>query len=103
MGRGALVLYRNTPENAEVAGDAGIPFEPDELAPKMEQVLAMAGAERAAFQKRAMERVQARYSWDAVTDAYERLLMGLWSGSPDLPARLPASVDSTAAGAHPAR
>ena len=27
MGRGALVLYRNTPENAEVAGDAGIPFE----------------------------------------------------------------------------
>ena len=32
MGRGALVLYRNTPENAEVAGDAGIPFEPGELA-----------------------------------------------------------------------
>ena len=30
MGRGALVLYRNTPENAEVAGDAGIPFEPGE-------------------------------------------------------------------------
>ena len=29
MGRGALVLYRNTPENAEVAGGAGIPFEPD--------------------------------------------------------------------------
>jgi len=29
MGRGALVLYRDTPENAEVAGDAGIPFEPD--------------------------------------------------------------------------
>jgi hypothetical protein len=27
MGRGALVVYRNTPENAEVAGDAGIPFE----------------------------------------------------------------------------
>ncbi len=27
MGRGALVLYRNTPENAEVAGGAGIPFE----------------------------------------------------------------------------
>ena len=39
MGRGALVLYRNTPENAEVAGDAGIPFEPDELAAKLELVL----------------------------------------------------------------
>ncbi len=36
MGRGALVLYRNTPENAEVAGDAGIPFEPGDLAAKME-------------------------------------------------------------------
>ena len=35
MGRGALVLYRNTPENAEVAGDAGIPFEPAELAAKL--------------------------------------------------------------------
>jgi glycosyltransferase involved in cell wall biosynthesis len=32
MGRGALVLYRDTSENAEVAGDAGIPFEPAELA-----------------------------------------------------------------------
>ena len=28
MGRGALVLYRNTPENAEVAEGCGIPFEP---------------------------------------------------------------------------
>ena len=31
MGRGALVLYLNTPENAEVAGGAGIPFEAGEL------------------------------------------------------------------------
>ena len=35
MGRGALVLYRDTPENAEVAGEAGIPFEPAELAGKI--------------------------------------------------------------------
>ena len=41
MGRGALVLYRNTPENAEVAGDAGIPFDFAELAAKIELVLAM--------------------------------------------------------------
>ena len=27
MGRGALVLYRDTPENAEAAGDAGIRFQ----------------------------------------------------------------------------
>ena len=28
MGRGALTLYLDTPENAEVAGGAGLPFSP---------------------------------------------------------------------------
>lgn len=77
MGRGALVLYRNTPENAEVAGDAGIPFEADELAEKLRAVIAMSEAERDAFGKKAMDRVRERYSWDAVTDAYEKLLQGM--------------------------
>jgi glycosyltransferase involved in cell wall biosynthesis len=77
MGRGALVLYRNTPENAEVAGDAGIPFEPDELPAKLRFVLGMSEFERGALRRKAMERVRAHYSWDAVTDAYEKLLTGL--------------------------
>jgi glycosyltransferase involved in cell wall biosynthesis len=74
MGRGALVLYRNTVENAEVAGEAGIPFEPHELADKMRFALAMSEPEREALRGKAMERVRALYSWDAVTDAYENLL-----------------------------
>jgi glycosyltransferase involved in cell wall biosynthesis len=77
MGRGALVLYRNTPENAEAAGDAGIPFEPDTLVAKMRLTLEMNEAERERLRAKAMERVKSRYSWDAVTDAYERLLKGL--------------------------
>jgi glycosyltransferase involved in cell wall biosynthesis len=77
MGRGALVLYRNTAENAEVAGDAGIPFEAGELAKKLAEVAGMGEAERAAFGKRAMERVRERYSWDAVTDKYEGVLRGM--------------------------
>jgi glycosyltransferase involved in cell wall biosynthesis len=77
MGRGALVLYRDTPENAEVAGDAGIPFEPGQLAQKMRLALSLSQEERAGYRQRAMERVRTRYSWDAVTDAYERLLNGL--------------------------
>jgi glycosyltransferase involved in cell wall biosynthesis len=77
MGRGALVLYRNTPENAEVAGDAGIPFEPDELARKIEAALAMSEEERECLRRRAAERVAERYSWDAVTTAYEKLLQSL--------------------------
>jgi glycosyltransferase involved in cell wall biosynthesis len=77
MGRGALVLYRDTPENAEVAGDAGIPFEPDTLAARIRQVLSMSEEQRATLRTRAMERVRQRYSWDSVTDAYEKLMEGL--------------------------
>jgi glycosyltransferase involved in cell wall biosynthesis len=77
MGRGALVLYRHTPENAEVAGDAGIPFEPAELADKIRALLAMPEEQCEIFRRRALERVRERYSWDAVTDAYERLLARL--------------------------
>jgi glycosyltransferase involved in cell wall biosynthesis len=74
MGRGALVLYLNTPENSEVAGDAGIPFDSGDLKQKLDKVLGMSSDERAGWGRRAMERVAARYSWDAVTDRYEELL-----------------------------
>jgi glycosyltransferase involved in cell wall biosynthesis len=73
MGHGALVLYRNTPENAEVTGEAGIPFEPGELAAKMRRVLAMPEMERARLRAAAAARVRELYSWDAVTDQYEAL------------------------------
>ena len=77
MGRGRLVLYRNTPENAEVAGDAGIAFEPSELAAKLRLALDMSEPERAVLRAKALERVRERYSWDAVTDAYEAVLRHL--------------------------
>ncbi len=77
MGRGALVIYRNTPENAEVASDAGVPFEAGALEAKLRFVLAMSEAEREDLRRRAMERVRERYSWEAVTDAYERLFVRL--------------------------
>ena len=43
----------------------------------MRRVLAMPEAERDALRRRAMDRVRERYSWDAVTGAYETLLRGL--------------------------
>ena len=76
MGRGALVLYLDTKENAEVAGGAGIPFTGD-LPAKMEMALAMSDAERDEYRRKAEQRVRERYSWDAVCDAYEHLLRGL--------------------------
>ncbi len=79
MGRGALVIYRDTPENAEVAGGAGIPFQPDELLAKLRLVLEMSEDERDRLRRRASQRVRERYSWEAVTDAYEGLLSRLLS------------------------
>jgi glycosyltransferase involved in cell wall biosynthesis len=80
MGRGALVIYRNTPENAEVAGGAGIAFESHELEAKLKEALAMSEEERQRLRAAAMERVRERYSWDAVTDRYEELLRKLAGG-----------------------
>jgi glycosyltransferase involved in cell wall biosynthesis len=77
MGRGAVVLYLITPENEEVAGGAGIPFERGELVEKLQRVAAMTESERSEWSRRAMERVAERYSWDAVTEKYVDLLARL--------------------------
>ena len=77
MGRGALTLYLDTPENREVAGNAAIAFTHDNLAAKLREVLAMCESERETLSQRAAARIAERYSWRAVTDAYERLLREL--------------------------
>jgi glycosyltransferase involved in cell wall biosynthesis len=77
MGRGALTLYLDTPENHEVAGEAAVSFTHHNLAAKMADTLAMRKEDRAAIRRSAMTLVRERYSWDAVTDAYEALLGGL--------------------------
>jgi glycosyltransferase involved in cell wall biosynthesis len=77
MGRGALTLYLETPENTEVAGGAAIPFTHDTLGERLREVLAMSETERETWRARAMARVRERYSWDAVTTSYERLLLNL--------------------------
>lgn len=77
MGRGALTLYLDTIENREVAGGAGLAFTHENLADVMRQVLDMPEAERDEWRAKASARVRERYSWDAVTDAYEKLLTGL--------------------------
>lgn len=77
MGRGALVLYLDNPENAEVAEGAGIPFHHDNLAEVLERALQMPEAEQNRLRACAIQRVRSRYSWDAVTDAYEKLLTGI--------------------------
>lgn len=78
MGRGALVLYLRTPENEEVAGGAGLPFEDEGgLVRRLREVLSMTEDQREALRAAAVERVRTRYSWNAVTAAYEALLRRL--------------------------
>jgi glycosyltransferase involved in cell wall biosynthesis len=77
MGRGAMVLYLTNPENDEVAGEAGIPFEPDDLVTKLQTAVQLSGAERCRWGCAAQKRVQECYSWDAVTDVYERLFFDM--------------------------
>jgi glycosyltransferase involved in cell wall biosynthesis len=77
MGRGAVVLYLDTPENAEVAGGVGIAFTAETLAEKMEFVLRMSEGGRRELGERAMARVAELYSWDAVTARYEEVLGGM--------------------------
>jgi glycosyltransferase involved in cell wall biosynthesis len=72
MGRGALVLYLNTPESAEAAGDAAVPFTND-LPEKLQWAVTLPEQERSAWGCRAMSRVERFYSWNAVSDAYEDL------------------------------
>jgi glycosyltransferase involved in cell wall biosynthesis len=78
MGRGALVIYRSTPENAEVCGDAGLPYEDDAgLVARMREVLGMSEVERFHYRRKAEQRVKERYDWEVVTTQYEKLFIGL--------------------------
>jgi glycosyltransferase involved in cell wall biosynthesis len=78
MGRGCLVLYLDTTENAEVCGDAGLPYRTQaELVARMRETLAMSEIERDRYRAQAVERVRRKYDWDAVTTQYETLFNGL--------------------------
>jgi glycosyltransferase involved in cell wall biosynthesis len=77
MGRGALVLYLETPEMAEAAGDVAVPFKPGELVSKLQWACDLTPEQRAEWGRRAMERIEKFYSWSTVTTEYENLLQRL--------------------------
>jgi glycosyltransferase involved in cell wall biosynthesis len=77
MGKGCLVLYLDTPENAEVAADAGIPFEKSTLPDVLRMALSLPAEEQQHYRQKARRRAASLYSWDAVTDLYEDLFGAL--------------------------
>jgi len=78
MGYGRRIFYNASPENREVAGGCGIPFDVQERG-----ALAAALAEGLdeaphwpVYRQAAGDRVRERYSWSAVAEAYRRILQG---------------------------
>jgi glycosyltransferase involved in cell wall biosynthesis len=79
MGAGNCVLVNDVPENREVAADAALYFDahaPSTLAAALGRCAADP-ALIAACRERAAERARTAYSWDHVTDEYERLFRRL--------------------------
>ncbi len=82
LGCGACVLYLDVDFNAEVVGEAGIPFpkDADGAADVFRELLAH--PERAeALRAEAPKRIEAEYTWDAITDRYEELCVRLKDGA----------------------
>ena len=77
MGAGNCVIAKDTPENREVVQDTGLFFrDAEELRLQMESALSDLPLV-ARLRASAQERAKSHYSWDAVTDAYEKLFEGL--------------------------
>ena len=80
MAAGSCVVVNDTPENLETTGDAGFSYPGEMGAAGLRTVLEgllKDPALTAQHGARGLERVRARYSWAAVTDAYERLFREL--------------------------
>jgi glycosyltransferase involved in cell wall biosynthesis len=75
MGRGACILANDVPEHHEALGDAGLYYErndPVDLARLICRLVADPD-ERARLAAAAESRARSEFSWDHVTDEYERL------------------------------
>jgi glycosyltransferase involved in cell wall biosynthesis len=75
MGSGGAVLAHDTPENREVGGDAVGYFalRPAQTLSGMLYEWLRNPLQREDFRARARKRAAEKYSWERVTDAYERL------------------------------
>jgi glycosyltransferase involved in cell wall biosynthesis len=79
MGFGNCIVSHDVPENREVLGEAGLFFDarrPDTLRDLLSQ-LARRPDLVTAYRARAEARAREAYSWDRVTDQYERLFTSL--------------------------
>lgn len=89
MAFGNCVVVHNTLENLETIGEAGFAYDGKMGADSLRQVLQRLLSEPdlvREYRQRAHQRARTHYTWEAVTDAYERLFYQLCRKP--LPARL---------------
>lgn len=89
MAFGNCVVVHNTPENLETIGDAGFAYDGKIGADNLRRVLTrlLSNPELVKeYRQRAQRRAQTHYSWESVTDDYEKLFYEV-CGKP-LPKRL---------------
>jgi glycosyltransferase involved in cell wall biosynthesis len=78
MGFGTCVVANDTPENLETIANTGFAYDGQVGSASLREVLDRLlkdPALVAEYAARGRERVRTHYSWDAVTDAYERLFV----------------------------
>ena len=79
MGQGSLIIANDTPENAEVLGNAGLLYpknQVESLAHYLQEVEDDPD-KYAGFRAAALERARSVYSWDAVINRYAQLFLNL--------------------------
>jgi glycosyltransferase involved in cell wall biosynthesis len=78
MAASNAVVYLDTPENSETAGDAGLRYEKSEadLTAKLQSLLDDSGV-RQQFALQAKQRADALYRWDAIAEKYEKIFSKL--------------------------
>lgn len=89
MAHGSCVIANDTPENLETIGDAGFGYRGQEGAAALSRLLTELLADPelvATYAQRAQARAQTVYTWESVTDAYERLFYQALNQA--MPARL---------------
>ena len=83
MAFGNCVIVHDTPENREAIGDAGLTYDGagggEALRPVLRRLLDDPDLV-ASYRRRAAERAQRKFSWEAVTDAYEALFYDVLAG-----------------------
>jgi glycosyltransferase involved in cell wall biosynthesis len=76
MAAGGAVIVRGTPTNLEVIADGGLSYDPDDPVDGLAACLDRLFAEpdlRSRLGEMAKQRVSSAFSWDRITDDYERL------------------------------